>query len=78
MPWKKRVLLHMEQAQTECQDERMAPLVASVSDAVTAANACELGAVIQEVPSREHNDENANDVLPPSNGGADAAEGMVA
>ena len=78
MPWKKRVLLHMEQAQTECQDEPLASLVASASDAVTTANACELGGVIQEVPSREQNDEYANDVLPPSVGGADAAESMVA
>jgi hypothetical protein len=77
MPWKKRVLMHMEQTQTECQDEPLAPPVASghaLPASVTAANACELGAV----SSSQQNDEYENEALPRSAGGADFTESMVA
>ena len=68
------MLMHMEQTQTECQDEPLASMVASASDAVTTANACELGAV----SSSQQNDEYENEALPRSAGGADFTESMVA
>ena len=73
MPWKKRVLLHMEPAHRE--DEPSAAntassLAVSTSDAVTAEHACESGDIMKDTTSSEQNDISANDCVPQCSGGA--------
>jgi hypothetical protein len=73
IPWKKRVLLHMEPAKRD--DEPSAAttassLAVSTSDAVTAEHACESGDIRNDAMSSEQNDETANDCEPQISGGA--------
>lgn len=71
MPWKKRVLLDMEQSQFK-DESCAAPVVSSqaipLSDAVT-FEPCDSGAVVNGAISFEQNDDLANDFVPQSVGG---------
>jgi hypothetical protein len=71
MPWKKRVLLHMEP--THFNDESSAAIVtsslATSSDAVTADTACESGDAMKDTKDTKISqqiDESANECVPPS------------
>jgi hypothetical protein len=72
MPWKKRVLLDMEQLQFK--DESFAAPV-ECSQAISSSDAatlepCDSGAVVNGAISFKQNDDLANDCVPQSVGGA--------
>jgi hypothetical protein len=71
MPWKKRVLLDMEQSQFK-DESSAAPVVCSQTipscDAVN-VEPCDSGAVVNAAISFEQNNDLANDSVPQSVGG---------